>query len=1019
MDQEQKFKIRLASGRVLGPLSVELVRQLILKNQILGKETAREHPQGEWKDINEIPALAELLMANLEGRLKEPSEQKSSFGIADPLKSSLAPSVSPVVRTEVLAIAETEEPGTSAPQVEEEGEQPVAQHHEAEDDGATVVGITTGSSGGTTEEVGSTEEKTMVGEHKAVEIETVPSGSITLESADTDSKFSGGPISEEKTVLFTRSPKSASTRQSGRAGQADKKRQSSRYRNLIVGIAMVLVFYELFFDDDEVKPVIMAVSTVIHPELPEYKKGKTDVQKSSELYNQAIVPYLKDNVGGYKEAAEKFKLAAEDDIGNVKALAMLASSYINLIDNSNKDDNYFAVLTKLIDMSRAKSVDLPETVIADVEFYVTVNKAEAAQNRVIDYTKTHPKFGLEMFYYLALSFLARGDATSAARFAGQIPDNKVFSSKVFYLRGQIAEKLQDVESAMREYKKAIQMNQDHAKSHLRIANLLVKKGLLKEAGPDLEFVVSHSNLVSPKEYANALYLHAQLAELYKKWDVAVSELERAVDLDRESHDYLLELYTIKAKTDTSLKVIQKNARMYYFLSEGERLIREGQYQDALTPLLRARQENDRSPLPLMKIGDMFSYLHDIENTKMNYKMAAERAPNDINVWTKYIKSLIESYEWTEAAEAMDKFRKLPVSQSAIDKAAADMYQKQGMFKEAQTFYRKAMNRESIDSSVYIAYAKSLMSTNNFKDAPFFFALGLRYDPLNVDAVINTAKCVAETESVDRAISLLQDELKQGDTTRPEYLVAIAELQVKKGDWQQAVQNVNQAIKLNPNYAVSFKVLAEIYMNNASTDKHALDQALGAYKSFSDRNPSDPSGYLERYKIFVKQAKFEQAKDELNKIYEIYPKYPHVHFYLGILYAVQGNHKAAAQELSLELKNNPNDVQTLVAYGKELLELGDAQVALGSLTQAMTVAPTNVEAKQQAAWANFKLKHYQAAVALMNSAIALDKANPILYQRMGMIFKGLGDTGSACVAFRKYLEMEPDATDKDDFRECLK
>ena len=38
---------------------------------------------------------------------------------------------------------------------------------------------------------------------------------------------------------------------------------------------------------------------------------------------------------------------------------MLASSYINLIDSSNKDENYFSVISKLIEMSRAKARTFP------------------------------------------------------------------------------------------------------------------------------------------------------------------------------------------------------------------------------------------------------------------------------------------------------------------------------------------------------------------------------------------------------------------------------------------------------------------------------------------------------------------------------------------------------------------------------------------------------------------------------------------------------------------------------------
>ena len=73
----------------------------------------------------------------------------------------------------------------------------------------------------------------------------------------------------------------------------------------------------------------------------------------------------------------------------------------------------------------------------------------------------------------------------------------------------------------------------------------------------------------------------------------------------------------------------------------------------------------------------------------------------------------------KASKTMDRFRKLPVSQSAIDKAAADMNQKQGRFADAQTYYKKAMAREGIDPSVYAAYGRSLMSTKDFKDAAVF------------------------------------------------------------------------------------------------------------------------------------------------------------------------------------------------------------------------------------------------------------------------------------------------------------
>jgi tetratricopeptide (TPR) repeat protein len=367
---------------------------------------------------------------------------------------------------------------------------------------------------------------------------------------------------------------------------------------------------------------------------------------------------------------------------------------------------------------------------------------------------------------------------------------------------------------------------------------------------------------------------------------------------------------------------------------------------------------------------------------------------------------------------MDRFRQLPVGQSAIDKAAADLYQKQGRPGDAQIYYRKAMARDTIDSAVYAAYGKSLMVTKNFRDAPFFFSLALRFDPLDVASKIDIAKCVAETESIDRAISMLQDEINQSKSSRAEYLGAIAEFQIQKGSWEDAKYNIGQAFRANPDYAYTWKLQAQVYMNLEGTDKTALDAALAAYKSYSERNISDPSGYLERYKIFAKKAQFEKAKEELDRVYSIYPKYPNLHYFQGALYALQGNHKIAADEFHKELDNNVNNFQALIAYGKELIDLNRAQEALLQFTKAMQLNPKSSEAKQQAGWANLFLKNYQAATSLIKSAIDLDRANPLLYKRLGLVYRDMNDINSACAQFRKYLEMEPDASDKSDFASCF-
>ncbi|MBI3535273.1 MAG: tetratricopeptide repeat protein [Deltaproteobacteria bacterium] len=360
---------------------------------------------------------------------------------------------------------------------------------------------------------------------------------------------------------------------------------------------------------------------------------------------------------------------------------------------------------------------------------------------------------------------------------------------------------------------------------------------------------------------------------------------------------------------------------------------------------------------------------------------------------------------------MDRFRVLPVSQSTIDKAAGDMYAKQSRYEEAQTFYKRAMSRDTIDPAVYIAYAQSLYADKKYKEAPFFYSIALRYDPLNVDALIGTAKCIAASEGIDRAIQMLRDELQKGSTARAEFLGAIAEFQIQKGEWEFAQKYIDQAIEANPDYAYPWKLQAQIYLNREGRDKQAVDKALAAFKSYSDRNTSDPVGYIERYRLFIRKALFEKAEEELEKIYAIFPKYPNLHFYKGYLYATQGNYKIAIEEFKTELKNSPTNVTTMIALGKAYLEQGSLEDALTQFNKAMQLASRAVEPKHMAAYTNHLLKNYQSAIVLYRAALQLDAANPMLHKRLGLAYWDMGDPTSARAEFKHYLEMEPDAQDR--------
>ncbi len=794
-----------------------------------------------------------------------------------------------------------------------------------------------------------------------------------------------------------------------------------KLRSWVVATATAAILgwigYDLFLSAPEEERSRSVRLETFRPKMPG-TPTRPDPLKSSRLYDEAMKDYVSDTLVGYRRAADKLLLSATLDPGNVKALAMLVSCDLNLIDVSMKDERFFTVVSKLMEMTRTRGIDLPETVIANVEYFLAFNQPEAAQSRIVDYSRTHPQYGAEMFYYLALSFYQRGEMSSAVRYISQYPEQKISNPRVFYLRGRIAEALNNSSAATQEYQKAIQQNAWHSKSRLRLAALYAAGSNPASALPHLEKILSKPQLLPPKDLGLAYFLYAKAMGGDGKIAPALQAIERATRLDRDNSVYLLELYGLRYKSGERSWSLRKDARMYFFLAEGQKAALAGRTQEALTQYLQARQANENSPLPFLKIGDLFLSQFQLSNAKLNYEKAVSKARQNPEVWAKYIDVLIQGYEWGEAQKAIEKFQALVVSSSVIDRMLADLYSKQGRQIEAQAYYKRALSGDAIDPLAYLGYAKSLLAAKKYVDAQFFFSLALRFDPLNYDALSGFAQCIADTESIDRAISFLQAELKKTVKERVRLVDAVAEFQIQKGELDQAQANLEQARAIDPEYPRTYRLQAMIHLAQEGSDRYAIAKALDAFRLYSDKNPSDPIGYLERYRIFAKRTEFDKALGELDRVYAALPKYPGLHHLKGLLFSSMGNHRQAAAEYQIELNNNAGNAESLLGLGRALIELDSAQEALKNFTQAMQIQPRSAEAKQMAGYANYRLKNYAAAIALYQAALSLDRGNPVIYKRLGLALRDSGDARAASENFRKYLEMEPDAQDRAEFEKFL-
>lgn len=1022
---EQKFyKIRLQNGRVIGPIDLERVKLFVLKDQISGLEMARLYPTGDWKDINTFPEIAELFMLKLEGKLSADAPSANvndKTNAAPPVDAgdlglepdgNGAPDASGITIQEGPPTAPGKTTGTgtpalatspsvsNGPEISIPTAPPKAPTKTIPEGEATVV-------------MTADDERTVFynkdDEKKASEAPAKPGALIQMEESGGTQVHVDPGIAQEPTAMleFQRpeviaitggKPLPSMAPANGAPVDKAASHKKKAFSVLVIGALLVLVL--VTNEEKQTKHV----EPPFKIEMP-VQKGN-DPQKSEKIFLSALPFYVQDTVEGYKQAARLFNEAIAYDVNNVRAMCLLASSYMNLIDVVNRDEMYFNVVTSIIEMERAKGMDLAETVIADVELYHLLNNPDAAITRIVEFSKTH-QWGTEMLYYLGMSFYIKGKIPDALQQLNKIEPKDYFSPKISVLYGLIFEKDGQIDGAIKAYQDAVNRSPKHMKARAKLAELYFSKDNIPEASKNAEFVIANDFNASKNELARSYYIRGRVHSLAGRDVEALRDIEQALKLSPDDGDITLEYFTLKARQGAKIKDASGKAKMFYFLAEGEKLLHANDVEGALTQFLSARDASYDDASPLVKLAEVFRRKGDLQAAKTNLGKAVTLEKKRPELYPKYIQILTEAYELEDAAKMLTLFKELNPPTALVDRLQGDYYFKQQKFGEALAYYKRALGVNNADAGIYVSYATLMFKVGNFRDAAFYFGLAQRFDPYNVAATVGKGKALSQLEGLEQSIEYMQNAIDQSPY-KAALLNGVAEIYQLKGDNASALKFADNALLTDPAFAKAHKTKGDAF---AAQDK--TKEALDEYLTYTNLAPLDPSGHIERYRLYLKKLDLKSAKEAIQKVIDNYPKYPGAYYMLGELYREGQNYKSAVEAAEAEIKNNPSFIEAYILAGKAFNQMKEYQKALAQLNKALKAQPTNVGALIQAGFANHMMKTYAAAQTMLERALKEDPGNPEVHKRLGSLYHDLGNREKAKQHFRAYLDLFPDASDRKD------
>lgn len=279
---------------------------------------------------------------------------------------------------------------------------------------------------------------------------------------------------------------------------------------------------------------------------------------------------------------------------------------------------------------------------------------------------------------------------------------------------------------------------------------------------------------------------------------------------------------------------------------------------------------------------------DIEGAEKFYAMAVQQQPDDINYLYEYGKILIE-----------------------LDRT-----------EEAEILGRRIIELAPNDPRGYALAANALMWGDPARAIPLATAgieLGIPFAPLNSALAVAYTQLARVQEALQRGdLAIRQDPMDANARRAYSYPLTYV------GRYNEAIEQLEQAIAINPNITAPYYELASLF-RRINQD----EMAVAIFDRLIETNPTDPKAYLRKCETYAAVGLFQEGEPFCELALEIDPQYADAHRMQGQLRYARRNYEGAIESFN-----------TCISLGSDRIECyylrGLAHYFLGQCDDAWTI-----------------------------------------------------------------------------------
>jgi tetratricopeptide (TPR) repeat protein len=222
-----------------------------------------------------------------------------------------------------------------------------------------------------------------------------------------------------------------------------------------------------------------------------------------------------------------------------------------------------------------------------------------------------------------------------------------------------------------------------------------------------------------------------------------------------------------------------------------------------------------------------------------------------------------------------------------------------------------------------------------------------------------------------------------------------------GNYEGAIEDLNQAIELNPQSALAYNRRGDAYYRLGDYEQAQADSSQAILL-----NPQDANAYFDRGFAFSELGKYKEAIADYTQAIKLNSEDAYAYYGRGLAHVELKDNKGAMADFSKAIALKPQYTEAYLQRGILHRRLRQRLEAIQDFDQVIKMNPSDAKAYYQRGLTQSINKQQYAAIKDYTNAININPKYIEAYLNRGDVYSDLGDNLEATEDYNTILQIDP-------------